>query len=152
MKIIYCNHSVYNPGGMERVMLNKIRWMVERLGWEVMIVTTDQKGRPPFYPVPEGVRMVDLGINYSDDNCLGTLRKVMGYLRRRRVHRRRLTELLMQERADVVVSLFPSESSFLPDIQDDYNRKGLLSEKGERKQAFYTYRDWSYRADSKSEE
>ena len=26
MKIIYCNHSVYNPGGMERVMLNKIRW------------------------------------------------------------------------------------------------------------------------------
>ena len=56
MKIIYCNHSVYNPGGMERVMLNKIRWMVERLGWEVMIVTTDQKGRPPFYPVPEGVK------------------------------------------------------------------------------------------------
>ena len=62
--------------------------------------------------------MIDLGINYSDDNCLGTLRKVKGYLRRRRIHRRRLTELLMREKADIVVSLFPSESSFLPDIND----------------------------------
>lgn len=142
MKIIYCNHSVYNPGGMERVMLNKIRWMVERLGWEVMIVTTDQKGRPPFYPVPEGVRMVDLGINYSDDNGKHPLAKIAGYLRRRRLHRKRLTALLMREQADVVVSLYPSESSFIPSIKDgsrkvlelhyckyfrlQYGRSGLL--------------------------
>ena len=118
MHIIYCTHSTYNPGGMERVLLNKVTWMVKHWHWKVTVVTTDQKGRPPFYPFPSEVRMVDLSINYSDDNSLGTLRKVMGYLRRRRVHRRRLTELLMQERADVVVSLFPSESSFLPDIQD----------------------------------
>ena len=118
MHIIYCTHSTYNPGGMERVLLNKVTWIVKHWHWKVTVVTTDQKGRAPFYPFPSEVRMVDLGINYSDDNCLGTLRKVMGYLRRRRVHRRRLTQLLMQERADVVVSLFPSESSFLPDIQD----------------------------------
>ena len=118
MHIIYCTHSTYNPGGMERVLLNKVTWMVKHWHWKVTVVTTDQKGRAPFYPFPSEVRMVDLSINYSDDNCLGTLRKVMGYLRRRRVHRRRLTQLLMQEKADVVVSLFPSESSFLPDIQD----------------------------------
>ncbi len=27
-------------------------------------------------------------------------------------------------------------------IQDDYNRKGLLSEKGERKKAFYVMQSW----------
>ncbi|MGN1256446.1 MAG: glycosyltransferase family 4 protein [Bacteroidaceae bacterium] len=118
MNIIYCTHSTYNPGGMERVLLNKVTWMVKHLNWKVTVVTTDQKGRAPFYPFPSEVRMVDLGINYSDDNSLGTLRKVMGYLRRRRQHRKRLTDLLMRERADIVVSLFPSESSFLPDIKD----------------------------------
>ena len=37
---------------------------------------------------------------------------------------------------------FRSPRRFLPGIQDDFNRKGLLSEQGERKQAFYTYQAW----------
>lgn len=118
MYLIYLTHSTYNPGGMERVLLNKVAWLVREKHWQVTVVTTDQKERAAFYPFPKEVKMIDLGINYSDDNSLGTMRKVMGYLKRRRVHRRRLTELLMREKADVVVSLFPSESSFLPDIKD----------------------------------
>ena len=70
MKIVYCHCSVYNPGGMERVLLNKVRWLSERLGWEVIVVTTDQQGRPPFYGFPAEVRFCDLGINYSLDNTL----------------------------------------------------------------------------------
>lgn len=142
MKLIYCIHSVYNPGGMERVLLNKVRYLVKKMGWEILIVTTDQHNRPPFYPFPAEVRMVDLGINYSEDNTKGTLAKVRGYLKRRTQHQKALTTLLMQERADIVVSLYPSESSFLPDIKDgskkvlelhyckffrlQYGRKGLM--------------------------
>lgn len=142
MKLIYCIRALYNPGGMERVLVNKVTWLVRELGWEILVVTTDQKGRPTFYPFPKEVRMIDLGINYSDDNDLSPCRKIAGYLRRRRRHRRALTNLLLRERADVVVSLFPSESSFIPSIQDgskkvlelhyckffrlQYGRKGIL--------------------------
>lgn len=118
MKIIYCIHSVCNPGGMERVLLNKVTYLVHRLGWDVSVVTTDQHERPPFYPLPKEVRMIDLGINYSEDNVKGAFGKIWGYLRKKRLHRRRLTELLMKEKADIVVSLYPSESSFIPDIKD----------------------------------
>jgi glycosyltransferase involved in cell wall biosynthesis len=142
MKIIYCTHSVCNPGGMERVLWNKVVWLTKHTDWEVMVVTTDQHGRPPFYPFPEEVRRVDLGINYSDDNDKNVFRKITGYLRRRKEHKRKLTELLKKEKADIVVSLYPSESSFLPDIKDgsrkvlelhyckffrlQYGRSGLL--------------------------
>ena len=142
MKLIYCIASVHNPGGMERVLLNKLRWWVERGGYEVLVVTTDQAGRPPFYAFPPQVRMVDLGIGYSADNGRRPLAKIASYFRKRRLHRRRLTELLLQEKADIVVSLYPSESSFLPKIPDgskkvlelhsckffrlQYGRKGLL--------------------------
>ena len=142
MKLIYCHCSLYNPGGMERVLLNKVIYLVEKLHWEVLIVTTDQKGRPPFYPFPEAVRMLDLGINYSDDNNKNPLGKIFGYLRRRQRHRKALTALLQKEKADIVVSLYPSESSFIPDIKDgskkvlelhyckffrlQYGRNGLL--------------------------
>ncbi|MBR3287360.1 MAG: glycosyltransferase family 4 protein [Bacteroidales bacterium] len=118
MKIVYLIHSLCNPGGMERVLLHKVRWLSACGGYELLIVTTDAHGRPPFYVFPETVRMVDLDINYSDDNDRPALAKIASYFRKRRLHHRRLAELLGRERADIVVSLFPSESSFLPDLRD----------------------------------
>lgn len=142
MKIIYCTHSTYNPGGMERVLLNKVTYLSQLPGWEVAVVTTDQHQRPPFYPFPEKVRMTDLEINYSEDNEKGAWKKITGYLRKRKEHKRKLTALLLKEKPDIVVSLYPSESSFIPDIKDgskkvlelhyckffrlQYGRKGLL--------------------------
>lgn len=142
MKIIYCTHSTCNPGGMERVLLNKVTYLSHLPGWEVAVVTTDQHQRPPFYPFPEKVRMTDLGINYSEDNEKGAWKKITGYLRKRKDHKRKLTALLLKEKPDIVVSLYPSESSFIPDIKDgskkvlelhyckffrlQYGRKGLL--------------------------
>ena len=142
MKIIYCTHSTCNPGGMERVLLNKVTYLSQLPGWDVSVVTTDQHQRPPFYPFPEKVRMTDLDINYSDDNNKGAWKKIFGYLRKRREHKRKLTALFEKEKPDIVVSLYPSESSFIPDIKDgskkvlelhfckffrlQYGRKGLL--------------------------
>ena len=142
MKIIYCTHSTCNPGGMERVLLNKVTYLSHLPGWEVAVVTTDQHQRPPFYPFPEKVRMTDLGINYSEDNEKGAWKKITGYLRKRKEHKRKLTALLLKEKPDIVVSLYPSESSFIPDIKDgskkvlelhyckffrlQYGRRGLL--------------------------
>lgn len=142
MKILYCMCSLYNPGGMERVLLNKVRYLREKMGWDVSIVTTDQHGKPTFYPFPEGVRIIDLGINYTDDNGKNPILKTLEYLRRRRKHRKALTEVLLRERPDIVDSLYPSESSFIPSIKDgsrkvlelhfnkffrlQYGRKGLL--------------------------
>lgn len=118
MKIAYCHCSLYNPGGMERVLLNKVRWICSHTDWEVVVITTDQQGRPPFYDFPEAVRFHDLGINYSVDNGEPVLKKSWRYLRKKRLHRKRLTEVLMAERPDITVSLYPSESSFIPDIKD----------------------------------
>lgn len=127
---------------MERVLFNKVAWLKSHTDWEIQIVTTDQKGLPSFYPVPDGVRMTDLGINYSDDNAKNIFAKIAGYLRRRWLHKHKLTTLLIQECADIVVSLYPSESSFIPSIKDgskkvlelhfckffrlQYGRKGIL--------------------------
>ena len=142
MKILYQIHSTYNPGGMERVLLNKVTYLVEKMGWEVTVVTTDQKDRPPFYPFPEGVRMIDLRVNYSDDNGKPFHKKLFGYFRRRLVHRKRLAALLERERPDIVDCFYPGESSFVPSLKDgsrkvmelhqsklfhhQYNRSGLM--------------------------
>lgn len=142
MKILYQIHSTYNPGGMERVLLNKVKYFVEKKGWEVVVVTTDQHGRPSFYPFPDSVRMIDLDINYSDDNGKPFLKKLAGYFRRRQEHKKRLEGLLKKERPDVVDCFYPGECSFVPSLKDgsrkvmelhqsklfhhQYNRSGLM--------------------------
>ena len=142
MKILYQIHSTYNPGGMERVLLNKVRYLVEEKGWDVTVVTTDQHGRPSFYPFPDGVKMIDLGINYSDDNGRPFVQKLTGYLRRRQEHKKRLKALLEKERPDIVDCFYPGECSFVPGLKDgskkvmelhqsklfhhQYNRSGLM--------------------------
>lgn len=142
MKILYLIHSTYNPGGMERVLLNKVRYLVEKVGCEVTVVTTDQHGRPSFYPFSEGVRMVDLGVNYSDDNGKPFLKKLLGFARRRRLHEKKFKALLEQIRPDVVDCFYPGECSFVPGLKDgskkvmelhqsklfhhQYNRSGLM--------------------------
>ena len=142
MKLVYLIHSTYNPGGMERVLLNKVTWLVGKMGWDVTVVTTDQHGRLPFYPFPEGVKMIDLGVNYSDDNGKPFLKKLCGFVRRRRIHERKLKALLEQIRPDVVDCFYPGECSFVPGLKDgskkvmelhqsklfhhQYNRTGLM--------------------------
>ena len=142
MKLIYCIHSLYNPGGMERVLLNKVIWFREHTDWEIVIVTTDQKNRPTFYPFPDGVRMVDLGVNYSDDNGKGFFAKLFGYIKRRQLHKHLFHRLLKGEKPDVVDCFYPGECSFVPALKDgskkvmelhqsklfhhQYNRSGLM--------------------------
>ena len=142
MKILYLIHSTCNPGGMERVLLNKVRYFVEEKGWEVIVVTTDQHNRPLFYPFPEGVKMIDLGVNYSDDNGKSFVKKFSGYLQRRRLHKRLFKTVLEQERPDIVDCFYPGECSFVPGLKDgsvkvmelhqsklfhhQYNRSGLM--------------------------
>ena len=142
MKLIYCIHSLYNPGGMERVLLNKVAWLKEHIDWEIVIVTTDQKQRPTFYPFPDGVRMVDLGVNYSDDNGKSFFAKLYGFAKRRNIHKRLLFRLLCEEKPDIVDCFYPGECSFVPGLNDgskkvmelhqsklfhhQYNRSGLM--------------------------
>ena len=142
MKILYLIHSTYNPGGMERVLFNKVSYLVEKKGWDVTVVTTDQHGRQSFYPFPEGVKMIDLGVNYSEDNGTPFLKKLLGFLKRRRLHEKRFKALLEQIRPDVVDCFYPGECSFVPGLKDgskkvmelhqsklfhhQYNRTGLM--------------------------
>jgi beta-glucuronidase len=41
-----------------------------------------------------------------------------------------------------VLKDFRSPRRPLPGIQDGFNRKGLFSDQGKRKKAFYVLRDW----------
>ena len=140
MKIIYCIAGTCHSGGMERVLANKANYLTEH-GYEVVIVTTDQQGLPPFFPLAEQIRCIDLGINYEENNGKSFANKLLHYPLKQYRHQKRLAAILKREKPDITVSMFCNDAGFITRINDgskkvleihfskfkrlQYNRKGL---------------------------
>lgn len=118
MKILYCIRSLYNSGGMERVMINKANWFVAH-GYQVIIVTTDQLDRPIFYPLDGRVKCVDLAVNYALNSRRPIWKKLWYFFYNRYLHKRRLRTLLQVECPDIIDSWIGNETTFLPRIKGD---------------------------------
>lgn len=103
---------------MERVLHNKICYLARKGGYDLTILTTDQGNAPLFYKFPDTVRIVDLGINYTDSFDLSPLKRLVSIQKKKQRHRRLLTDFLMHNKTDIVVALYPSEVSIVPSIHD----------------------------------
>ncbi len=117
MKIVYTIAGTYRPAGMERVLADKTAWLCAH-GYEVVVVTTEQKGRPSAFEMDPSIRMIDLGIGYEDNNGGSFFSKLIKYPFKQHKHRRLLSALLKKEKADIVDSMFCNDESFLPKIKD----------------------------------
>lgn len=140
MKIAYCILGTFNSGGMERVLANKTNYLA-KLGHDISIITTDQKNRKPYFDLHASIKQIDLGINYTENNSSGLLKKIFDYPRKQALHKKLLAEKLSEIQPDICVSLFDHEVGLLPDLNDgskkiveihfsrfkrlQYGRKGL---------------------------
>lgn len=140
MKILYTIAGLYRPAGMERILSDKANYLAGK-GYDVTIVTTEQKGRPVAFPLHPSVRTIDLGIGYEDNNGGSFFSKLMSHPFKQRRHRRLLERTLKEERPDITISLFCGDEGFLPSFRDgskkvlevhfsrfkrlQYGRKGL---------------------------
>lgn len=117
MKLLYLIAGTYRAAGMEKVLADKANWLV-RHGYDIVIATTDQRGRKPAFTMDPAIRQVDLGINYEATNGKSFLVKALAFPFKQMRHKRALKELLGVERPDITVSMFCNDVSFLPKIQD----------------------------------
>lgn len=65
MKIVYVIDSLASKGGAERVIINKMDYMVNHFNYDISIITCYQdKDTPNAYPIPNGIKQVCLGIPF----------------------------------------------------------------------------------------
>lgn len=118
MRIIYCIPGCYNSGGMERVLSIKANYLTDVLGHEVIIITSSQKCRNNYYDFSSKIKFYDLGINYDDLICMSLFKKVFYTYKKKIRHKNKLQSLLYELKADIVVSMFTHEMSFLCGFND----------------------------------
>ena len=65
MKIVFNTDQIYLHGGIEKVMAEKANYFADVLGYEVIILTCEQRQQKACYILSEKIQQLDLGINYN---------------------------------------------------------------------------------------
>ena len=102
MKIVYCTDSICYAGGIQRITIAKANALSQIEGNEVWIIVTDNKQKPVL-PINPEVHIIDLDINYFEDDWKSKLHVIKGILIKRKQHRKKLKTVLNQINPDIVI-------------------------------------------------
>lgn len=118
MKIVYCIYQLGVGGGVERVLTNKVNYLVEQ-GHEVAILTCLPLKQAPMYGIDERVQIKSFTIDYASDWQYGIAKRFINTIAKMYQHYKVVRRFLQEEfKADIVVTTHAYEMAFLPLIKD----------------------------------
>lgn len=103
---------------MERVLSIKTNYLADIMKYDISIVTTNQKGNKNHYDFSRQIHFYDLNINYDELQDVSICKKIIRTKEKKKKHQKLLEQLLHQQKADIVISMFTHEMSFLYKIKD----------------------------------
>lgn len=125
-KIVYCTPALYMAGGVERVLSLKANYFADHFGYDITIILTEGKDIPFFYPLSDKIKVINLDINFEELWSCPFIKKVIVYLQKQRLYKKKLTSELMRIKPDMTVSLLRREINFLTSINDGSKKIGEL--------------------------
>lgn len=113
MKILYCIPSMYNAGGMERVITEKVNFLADLPQYEIIIVTTDQIGRGICFKINSKIKIIHLDIDFNAQYSSNLIKKYFSHQRKLHIYKTRLVQLIEEMEIDICISLCGKEIEFL---------------------------------------
>lgn len=116
MRIVYCIPHLYNSGGMERVLTQKVNWLAAHTDYEITIITTELTPvghSDVYFELDERVRVEAFGIDFNADYHKPLLSKYIGHARRMRAYKRALVNYIRANEIDLCISLGGKEVAFI---------------------------------------
>lgn len=117
MKIAYCLNSIRYLGGIQRVTTVKANALAKIPNNEVYVIVTDNKNGVVVEELDAKVRLIDLDVNYYEDDWKSKYHVLKGIFLKRREHLKKLKAILKQIQPDIVVSVGQSEKNMIPKIK-----------------------------------
>lgn len=116
MNLVYCIDSIRGIGGIQHVTITKANALANLENNSVWIIYADHSGQLN-YPLSPKVNIVDLGINYYEDDWKSRWKVLKGILIKRKKHRIALKKVLTEIRPDVVIAVGQSEKNLVATIR-----------------------------------
>jgi len=113
MKLLYFIPSLYNPGGMERVLTEKVNYLVDILGYDTTIVTTEQLGQTCFFPLSDEVKLINLNIDFNKHYNQNYLVRNIAHYKKLHLYKKDVQNIINNIKPDICISLCGKEIEFL---------------------------------------
>lgn len=115
MKLLFCIDGLYNSGGMEKVLIDKVNYFVENYNYTCIIITTEQKNRKNFFKINKSVICEDLGINYLENNG-NIFKRTKIFFEKQSFHRKELQKKINKFKPDIVISCGGNDKFIIPKL------------------------------------
>lgn len=103
MRVLYVFRSLAVWGGIERVLVDKMNYLVSMYGYEVYMLTTCQGNHPVPYQLDNAVHLEDLGIQFHLQYQYRGLKKLWDGWSRTKRFERLLSERIKEIHPDVII-------------------------------------------------
>ncbi|MBM6866529.1 glycosyltransferase family 4 protein [Bacteroides caecigallinarum] len=103
---------------MEKVLMTKANYLADTLGHNVHIIRVQQHGKNNFFNFSKNIIFHDLDINYDEDDNKNIIWRMICRKRKKKIHKKKLEELLQKLNVDICISMFDYEFDILPYIKD----------------------------------
>lgn len=116
MRILYCIPHLYNSGGMERVLTQKVNWLAAHTEHEITILTTEpapEGAKKIWFPLDERVKAVILPVNFNADYNKPLPAKWWSHMDRMWLYKACLADYIRANKIDLCISLGGKEIAFL---------------------------------------
>ena len=113
MNILYCVPALYNPGGMERILTEKVNYLANLEGYNLFVFTTDQDNRPLYFKLDDRVTVHHSNLNFNQYFSCNFLEKYLGTKKLLRLYEQQLQAYIKKNSIDLIVSLGGKELEFL---------------------------------------
>lgn len=116
MRILYCIPALYNSGGMERVLTQKVNWLAAHTQHEITILTTEpvpEGEKKIWFPLDERVKAIILPVNFNADYNKPLPAKWWSHMDRMWLYKACLADYIRANKIDLCISLGGKEIAFL---------------------------------------
>lgn len=105
MRILYVTDALAVWGGIERVLRDKMNYLISHGDYEVHVITTDQGRHPIPYPMDERVHVRDLNIQYHQKYHYHGFKRLKKDYELRNLFLKRLKEAIVDIRPDLIIGI-----------------------------------------------
>lgn len=100
---MYFYPSLAIKGGLEKILIDKMNYLVEHNDYEVFIITSDQNVHPLAYKLHYKVKHIDLNINFYYRFKYNIIKRLWLYIKMEHTYKSKASKIIKEVRPDILI-------------------------------------------------